>query len=90
MDGHLRLPVLQVLLVVGLDGDHVLGLLVGRAPHHGKGALADLQVDLEVFQLERLLVWMIASACIDQLSEVAELHYLLLRLVLCLSHLVRL
>lgn len=56
MHGHLRLPVLQVLLFVRLDGDDVLGLLVRGAPHDRKRPLAHLQIHLEVFQLERLLI----------------------------------
>ncbi len=57
MDGHLGFFVLQVLLVVGFDRNYMLGLLVDSSAHNGEGSLADLEADLELSQLQRLLVW---------------------------------
>eukprot|EP00353_Schmidingerella_taraikaensis_P000331 CAMPEP_0185596302 /NCGR_PEP_ID=MMETSP0434-20130131/80677_1 /TAXON_ID=626734 ORGANISM="Favella taraikaensis, Strain Fe Narragansett Bay" /NCGR_SAMPLE_ID=MMETSP0434 /ASSEMBLY_ACC=CAM_ASM_000379 /LENGTH=74 /DNA_ID=CAMNT_0028224781 /DNA_START=1275 /DNA_END=1499 /DNA_ORIENTATION=+ len=74
MDGHLRLPVLQILFVVGLNRDRVLRGLVDRTTHDSEGTGANLKLDLEFAQLERLLLGILLSATIDHVSEVSELY----------------
>ena len=70
MDCHLCLAILQILLIVRLDRDHVLGLLVGGASHNSECTLTHLEIYLEVFQLERLLIRILLSSGVDHLSEV--------------------
>ncbi len=42
MDGHLGFFVLQIFLVIGLDSNHMLGLLVDGSADNGEGTLPDL------------------------------------------------
>ena len=66
---HLGLFVLKVLFVVGLDSYHVLGIFVLSSSHDRKSSGSDLQVDLEISQIERLLVRILLSSVIDHVSE---------------------
>ena len=72
MHSLLCLLILQVLLVVGFDGDHVFGLLVRRSSNNSEGTLADLQVYLKFIELKWLLVWILLSSCVDQIPEIAQ------------------
>ena len=67
--GHLGLLVLEVLLVVGLDGNHMLGVFVLGSSDDGKGSCSYLKVDLEVSQIERLLIWVLLPSLIDDTPE---------------------
>ena len=63
---HLGLLFLQVLLVIGLQGDKVLRVLMLGPPHNGEGTLSDLKVDLELIQLKRLLIRVLLFPGVDQ------------------------
>ena len=70
MDRHLCLTILQVLLIVRLDSDHVLGLFVSGTSHDCERTLPHLEVYLEVLQLERLLVRILLPSVVNKLPKV--------------------
>ena len=65
VDGLLRFPVLQILLIVSLYRDYMFCLFVDSASDNSEGTLAHLEVDLKFSQLERLIIRVLFSACID-------------------------
>ena len=66
---HLGLLVLQVLLVVCFNSDNVLRVFMLCAPHYCESPSPDLQVYLEVFHVERLLVRIQLPPLVDHVSE---------------------
>ena len=72
VDSLLCLLFLEVLLVISLDGDYVLSVLVLGSSHDGKSTGSNLQVDLEIFKVERLLIWILLSFLIDNFSELLQ------------------
>lgn len=56
MHGLLSFTILEVLLVVGLDSDHVPGLLVNSPPDDCECTLADFDHNLKLPHIERLLI----------------------------------
>ena len=88
VDSLLGFTILQILLVVGFDRNHMLGLFVSRTADDGKSALANLQIYLEFIKLKRLFVRELLSSTVDQVSEVAQRGKLMLRLQLSVAKLV--
>ena len=72
MDCHLGFLVLEILLIVGFDGDNMLRFFVLGSSDNGKGTLPNLQTYLELVQLQRLTVWILPSPPIYNLSEVSQ------------------
>ena len=67
--GHLGLSVLEVLLVVSLNCNHVLSVSVLSSPDYGESSCSDLEVDLEVPQIERLLIRVLLPSLVNDTSE---------------------
>ena len=65
----LCLLILEVLLVIRLDGDQVLSLFVLSSSHDGESTGSNLQIDLKISEVERLLIWILLSFLIDDFSE---------------------
>ena len=76
MHCHLCLLVLQVLFIVGLDGDGILRLLVRGTAHNCKGALAYLKANGELSQVKGLLVGMFPPSTVNMVAKVSELNHL--------------
>ena len=86
----LSLLFLQVLLVVRLYRNDVLRLLMSSSADDSKSTLADLQANLELSQVQRLSLGILRPPLINQVSEVAQLGQLGLRLKLSLARLLSL
>ena len=65
MDGLLSLTILQVLLIICLDRDDVLSLLVCGPPDNRESALANLEMNLELLKIERLLLCELRPALVN-------------------------
>lgn len=69
---HLRLLVDQILFFVGFKRDGVMCLLVHSSPHDGKRTLANLEANLELFQVEGLVFRSQSFSLSNQVPELNQ------------------
>jgi hypothetical protein len=73
-----RFLVVEVLLLISLDGHGIFGRVMHCSLDYGEGSSTNLQADFEVFNRQRLFPRILLSAFLDVINEVFKSRLILL------------